>query len=38
MRRQLLKEEEYRHILKELQRIDPAINRLIKYTNDKLKF
>jgi len=37
-RRKLLKKEEYQHILKELQRIDPALNRLIKYTNEKLKF
>jgi len=37
-RRKLLKENEYQHILNELQRIDPAINRLIKFTNDKLKF
>ena len=37
-RRDLLNEEEYNHILNELKRIDPAINRLIKFTNDKLKF
>ena len=37
-RRNLIKEDEYQHILKELQNIDPALNRLIKYTNNKLKF
>ena len=37
-RRKLITEEEYNYILSELKRIDPAINRLIKFTNDKLKF
>ena len=37
-RRNLLNEEEYTHILNELQRIDHALNRLIKFTNEKLKF
>jgi len=37
-KRKLLTDQEYKHILNELQRTDPAINRLIKFTNDKLKF
>lgn len=37
-KRKLLKSNEYQHILTELQKIDPALGRLIKYTNTKLKF
>ena len=37
-KRKLVTAEEYQHILNELQRIDPAIGRLIKYTNTKLNF
>lgn len=37
-RRKLLTAEEYQHILNELKRIEPAINRLIKFTNDRLRF
>jgi len=37
-RRELLDEEKYQHILTELQRIESAIRRLIKFTNDKLKY
>lgn len=36
--RGLIKEEEYQYILGELEKIAPAINRLIKFTNDKLKY
>lgn len=36
-RRKLLEEEKYQHILTELQRIESALRRLIKFTNDKLK-
>lgn len=37
-RRKLLSDKEYKHILNELQRINSAITRLIKFTHDKLKF
>jgi len=37
-RRGLLKEEEYQYIFDELEKIEPALRRLIKFTNDKLKF
>ncbi len=37
-RRELLEEEKYQHILTELQRIESALRRLIKFTNDKLKY
>ena len=35
--RSLISEEEYKHIFEELQKLPEAINRLIKYTNLKLK-
>lgn len=35
--RQLVTEEEYDYIFKRLQQIDPALGRLIKFTNDKLR-
>ena len=34
--RNLLSEEEYRHIFSELEKMPKALNSLIKYTNDKL--
>ena len=34
--RKLLKPEEYMYIFRELQQLPQAINRLIKYTNEKL--
>lgn len=34
--RKLVNEEEYRKILSELDKLPRAINRLIKYTNEKL--
>lgn len=37
-KRKLLTEEEYTHVLNELKRIESALRRLIKFTNDKLKF
>ena len=37
-KRGLLKEMDYQYILTELQKIESAIRRLIKFTNDKLKF
>jgi len=37
-KRELITEEEYKYILTELQRIEPSIRRLIKFTNDKLKY
>lgn len=36
--RKLITESEYQHIFSELEKIAPAINRLIKFTNDRLKF
>jgi len=38
MKRNLISKEEYKHIFQELQKIEPALGSLIKYTNDKLKF
>lgn len=38
LKRGLVQEEEYKNIFAELEKIDPAIRRLIKFTNDKLKF
>ncbi len=35
--RNLLTPEEYQHILTELQKLPHSINKLIKFTNDKLK-
>lgn len=35
--RGLIKEEEYKYIFEELEKVAPAIGRLIKYTNDKFK-
>lgn len=35
--RKLLTEEEYQHILTELQKLPRSINHLIKFTNEKLK-
>ncbi len=34
--RNLLSEEEYKHIFNELEKMPKALNSLIKYTNDKL--
>lgn len=36
--RKLISEEQYTYIFNELQKIDPSISRLVKYTNDKLKY
>jgi len=36
MKRNLLKDEEYKYILNELQKLPKEINSLIKFTNDKL--
>ena len=36
-KRSLLTEEEYLHIVNELQKIDPTLGSLIKYTNEKFK-
>src|SRR6185295_18815175 len=36
--RKLLKQEEYKFIFEEIQKLPKSINSLIKYTNDKLKF
>jgi len=38
LKRELISKEEYNHIFQELQKIEPALGSLIKYTNDKLKF
>jgi len=38
LKRELISKEEYNHIFHELQKIEPALGSLIKYTNDKLKF
>ena len=35
--RKLLSEDEYKHILTELQKLPRSINHLIKFTNEKLK-
>ena len=37
-KRGLITDTEYQHVLSELQRIESALRRLIKFTNDKLKF
>lgn len=37
-KRVLLQEKEYQHILQELKGIEPAIRRLIKFTDERLKF
>ena len=34
-KRNLISQEEYQHILQELQKIEPALGYLIKYTNEK---
>ena len=34
--RNLISEEEYAHVLKELQKLPKSLNQLIKYTNEKL--
>ena len=34
--RKLLTEEQYNHIFQELEKLGPAISRLIKFTNEKL--
>ena len=34
--RELLSKDEYEHILSELQKLPHSINKLIKFTNDKL--
>lgn len=36
--RKLITQEQSDHILKQVELLGPAINRLIKFTNDKLKF
>lgn len=36
--RELLTSEEYNHIFTELEKLPLALNHLIKYTNEKLKF
>lgn len=36
--RGLIQETEYQYILQNLKKIEPALNRLINFTNDKLKF
>ncbi len=36
--RELLSSEEYNHIFAELEKIPKALNHLIKYTNEKLKY
>ena len=38
LKRDLISKEEYSYIFQELQKIEPALGALIKYTNDKLKF
>jgi len=35
--RKLISEEEYKHIFQELKKIEPAIYRLINFTNERLK-
>jgi hypothetical protein len=35
-KRKLLKEEDYKHILNELQKLPREINHLINFTNNKL--
>ncbi|MFK7947288.1 MAG: four helix bundle protein [Saprospiraceae bacterium] len=37
-KRGLIAQKEYQHILSELQKIESALRRLIKFTNEKLKF
>jgi hypothetical protein len=36
--RELLSSEEYNHIFAELEKIPKALNHLINYTNEKLKY
>jgi len=38
LKRNLLNEKEYQYIFSELEKTEPALRRLIKFTNDKLKF
>ncbi len=37
-KRKLIEEKEYQYIIEQLQKIDPALRRLIKFTDEKLKF
>ena len=37
-KRKLIQEKEYGYILGELKKIEPALNRLIRFTDEKLKF
>jgi len=38
LKRNLRNEKEYQYIFSELEKTEPALRRLIKFTNDKLKF